>query len=173
MRPPPPPALVSPDAACLQDLTAAHATFQALGTFGEGHCSIANPVRMSGGAVPWSRPGIVTCPMARTMTRFEAEVVQPLAQKYFGQKAVRINHFGTYDCRAQRNEASEAAAKLGTSKGGRRQRRLSARFGPSLVQEIQRRADPQSRPPASGSHPFGYRTPYPVRILNPAVRRAG
>lgn len=113
------PVLVDPDTACLQDLSAAHATFQALGNFGEGHCSIANPVRLSGGAIAWNRPGVLSCPMARTLTRFEAEVVQPLAQKHFGQAVRRINHFGTYDCRTQRNDTAQAAAGQGTSKGGR------------------------------------------------------
>lgn len=119
MAPPPPVAMLSPDAACLRDLAATQATFQALGSFGEGHCSIANPVRMSGGAVPWNRSGIISCPMARTLARFEAEVIQPLARKYFGQPVRRLDHYGTYDCRAQRTESSEAAAKQGTSKGGR------------------------------------------------------
>lgn len=123
LPPPPPvavqPQLVDPDSACLQDLTQAHARFQPLGSFGEGHCSIANPVKISGTDTDWSRPGILTCSMASTLVHFEAEVIQPLAMHHFGQPVRRILHLGTYDCRTQRNETTAAAARLGTSKGGR------------------------------------------------------
>ena len=114
--PPPPPILVDPDSACRADLTAAHASFQALDSFGEGQCRIANPVRVSSVPVPLGRPGVVSCDMARTLTGFVSTVVQPLAQKYFGQAVVRINHLGTYDCRSKRTMAS--TSKSGSSKAG-------------------------------------------------------
>ncbi|MDA8230884.1 MAG: extensin family protein [Magnetospirillum sp.] len=124
---PPPPAspepptagLVDPDTACLRDLAAANATFQPLGSFGRGSCRIANPVRISGGPLAWNHPGILTCRMARTLIHFETDVVQPLALKHFHQAVVRIDHFGTYDCRVRRTETTVAANRLGTSKGGR------------------------------------------------------
>jgi len=116
---PPKPALLDPAAACLSDLSLAHATFQPLAAFGEGNCSIANPVRLTGGATAWNRPGVLSCPMARTLVRFEAEVVQPAAHKHFGVRVKRMDHLGTYDCRTQRNETTAAAAQMGTSRGGR------------------------------------------------------
>jgi len=129
--PAPPPAaptvLLDPDAACLQELSAAHAEFRALGTFGEGRCSIANPVRITAGSVAWNHPGIVSCAMARTLVAFEAEVVQPLARQYFGQGVRRLDHFGTYDCRTRRTETSVAAAGMGSSKAGRLSEHASGR----------------------------------------------
>ena len=121
LPPPPPLALVDPDTACLRDLEAVNAAFQPLASFGEGNCSIANPVRLSGSAtIMWSRPGILSCPMARTLTHFEADTVQPLAAKYFGQPVRKLLHLGTYDCRSKRNNTTDAeAAKMGISKGGR------------------------------------------------------
>lgn len=115
--PPPPPVLLDPDAACRADLTASHAMFQQLDTFGEGQCHIANPVRMTAGPIPFNHPGVLNCETARTLTRFVDDVIQPLAQKYFGQSVIRINHMGTYDCRARRTET--ASKDMGTSKAGR------------------------------------------------------
>lgn len=111
--------LVPPGQACLAELGRAHAAFQPLASFGEGRCSIANPVRLTGGSMAWNHPGVLTCEMARRLVEFEAEVVQPLARRYFGQGVKRLNHFGTYDCRTRRTETSVAAARLGTSRGGR------------------------------------------------------
>jgi hypothetical protein len=117
--PPPQPAQIDPNAACLGELSAAHATFEPLAVFGEGNCAIANPVRLTGSAVPWNRPGVLSCPMARTLVRFEQDVVQPAARRHFGQPVRRIDHMGTYDCRRKRNDTEEAAARNGTSRGGR------------------------------------------------------
>ncbi len=113
------PRLADPDTICLRDLSAENAIFQPLGSFGEGHCSIDNPVRITAGTVPWNHPGILTCQMADTLVRFEATVVQPLARRLLGQPVRRMLNLGTYDCRTQRNETTEAALRLGTSRGGK------------------------------------------------------
>jgi hypothetical protein len=123
--PPPPPVLVDPDTACRADLTQAHASFQALGSFGEGQCSIANPVRLTSSPVPLNHPGVLGCNTAKTLTRFVDEVIQPLAQKYFGQPVIRIDHMGTYDCRIRRTEASNKT--VGGSKAGRLSEHASGR----------------------------------------------
>ncbi len=123
--PPPPPAppptitLLNPDQACLAELDQDHVAFRPLQSFGIGRCHIANPVRLSGRSPAWNRPGVLSCEMARRLVEFEDEVVQPLAQRYFGQGVRRLNHYGTYDCRTRRNAASVAAARMGTSRGGR------------------------------------------------------
>lgn len=122
MPPPPPPPMLTPDAQCRADLTALHAGFTPLASFGEGRCAIENPVRLSSGPVALSRPGIVSCDMARTFVRFEEDVLIPLARKYFGQTIKRIDHYGTYDCRARRTESahnSKQGQDLGTSRGGK------------------------------------------------------
>ena len=113
---PPPRVMVDPDTACRAELTAEHASFMALDNYGEGQCRIANPVKISSVTVPLNRPGVVSCDMARDLTQFVTTVVQPLAQKYFGQGVIRIDHMGTYDCRAKRTVAS--TSKSGSSKGG-------------------------------------------------------
>lgn len=116
-RPPAPPptaaapVLVDPDTACLQELQRLGAAFEALQSFGSGEgCGIANPVRVSQAAVPWNRPGTLSCDLARTMIRYETEVVQPLARELFGQPVRRVHHAGTYDCRYRRNGKSQVSA---------------------------------------------------------------
>lgn len=118
-RPVPAPAPLDPDAACLQDLRQMNVAFQPVEPFGDPDqgCGVVNPVKMSAGAVPWNRPGIVSCEMARTLARFESEVMAPLAQAKFGQGLKKIHHAGTYDCRNRRN-ASQSSGLTG-SRGGR------------------------------------------------------
>lgn len=116
----PPPVVIDPETACLGELRELRAAYQPIETFGESQdgCGVANPVKVSAGSVPWNRPGVLTCSMARTVVRFEAEVVQPAAMARFGQAVRKIHHAGTYDCRVRRN-STQAAAALGGSKGGR------------------------------------------------------
>lgn len=127
-RPPAPPpvaaaapVIVDPDAACLRELGEMRVAFQPLEPFGEPGqgCGVANPVKVTAGAVAWNRPGVVTCGMARTAARFEAEVMQPAAIAHFGQPVRKVHHAGTYDCRVRRNGSTPVAAALGGSRGGR------------------------------------------------------
>ncbi|CAA7612175.1 extensin family protein [Magnetospirillum sp. UT-4] len=116
----PPPVILDPDSACLQELAGLHVSFEPVAAFGEPGqgCGITNPVKVAAGTVAWNRPGVVTCAMARTMARFELEVVQPAAFARFGQPVKRIHHMGTYDCRVRRT-STKVAAQYGGSRGGR------------------------------------------------------
>ena len=118
--PPPPPQLLDPDSACLAELRQMQVEFQPLGQFGDDDqgCGVDNPVKVSATGETWNRPGVISCPMARTIGQFEAQVVQPAALIRFGQKVRRIIHAGTYDCRTRRT-STQVAAALGGSKGGR------------------------------------------------------
>ncbi|NFV82313.1 extensin family protein [Magnetospirillum aberrantis SpK] len=118
--PAPPPVILDPDAACLQELARMGADFQPLEPFGEPGqgCGIANPVKVSATGSDWNRPTVLSCSLARVVARYQAEVLQPLAQQRFGQNLKRIHHAGTYDCRIRRNTTTAAAAARG-SKGGR------------------------------------------------------
>jgi len=119
--PPRPQPILDPDSACLRDLRDRRVAFEPQAAIGAGGCSIANPVKVSGGAsMGWNRPGVVSCAMARTVETFEAQVVAPIAQRVLGQRVVRLVHMGTYDCRNRRTETSVAAAARGEgSRGGR------------------------------------------------------
>lgn len=113
--------MLDPDTACLNDLSGLRVAFQPIAPFAETEdgCGIANPVKVSAGTVAWNRPGVLTCPMARTLARFETETVQPAAMARFGQAVRKVHHAGTYDCRVKRNNSTKVAASLGGSRGGR------------------------------------------------------
>jgi hypothetical protein len=109
--PPPPatlalPALIDPAAACLKDLAEAQVLFERVEGWGAGTpCAVETAVKVSQAAIPWSRPGVLSCQMARTVLRFETQVVQPLAQRHLGKSIRRIHHAGTYDCRTERGRS--------------------------------------------------------------------
>jgi hypothetical protein len=108
----PVPQLLDPETACLQDLARVQAVFEPMQSFGnQGSCGVSNPVRMSGTPVPLNRPAIMSCRLARTLVRYEQEVLNPLAMRNFGQPIKRIHHAGTYDCRPKRNDATKAAVR--------------------------------------------------------------
>lgn len=69
---------------------------------GAGQCGYDDAVRLRGGG---SRtiaitPDVgVSCRVATAMALWEWQVVQPAAQKHFGQAVARIQNFGSYNCR--------------------------------------------------------------------------
>lgn len=94
--------------------------FERLQAFSTGEgCGIANPVRVSSAGIGWNRPGTVSCQLARTVARFETDVIQKLAFQHLGQGVRRIHHAGTYDCRVRRNAKTQQAAGSSASRGGR------------------------------------------------------
>ncbi len=119
--PPSAPAVVDPDTACLQDLSAMRVVYQPVQAFGDSDqgCGIANPVSVSASGAALSRPGVMTCAMARTVAQFEQQIIQAAALARFGQPVRKIHHAGTYDCRMRRNGTTLAAAGSGSSRGGR------------------------------------------------------
>ncbi|MBI2235896.1 MAG: extensin family protein [Magnetospirillum sp.] len=116
--PPSPSRLIDPYAACLKDLRDGRVAFEQVSEYETGgSCGIANPVRVSAAPAGWNRPGVMSCEMARTVSRFEIEVVQPLALRHFGQPVARLHHMGTYDCRTQRSSPKTASAGKGKTAG--------------------------------------------------------
>jgi hypothetical protein len=115
------PTILNPDAVCLQDLSQLGVVFQPVDSFGDAGqgCAVANPVNVSATGVAWNRPSVVSCSMARTLARYQAEVLEPLVRSHFGQGLKRIHHAGTYACRIRRNNTTAAAAQIGSVKGGR------------------------------------------------------
>lgn len=71
---------------------------------GTGECSVQDAVQLNALSEKLGRPATVTCTMAETLSRFDKEVLQPLAQRFFHQQLVRIDHAGAYACRAIRTE---------------------------------------------------------------------
>jgi hypothetical protein len=108
LSPPPPAPLVpiDPAQACLADLRRLNVDFEVVrDPQGAGDCAIENPVKVSAAAMSWNQAGVIACPMAQAMVRFENEVVQQAAWRNLGQPVVKVFHFGTYSCRNQRNRS--------------------------------------------------------------------
>jgi hypothetical protein len=114
------PPILDPDSACLKELNDLRVAFEPQAAMGgQGSCSIANPVRVTGDSqTAWNRPGLMSCAMARTIEHFETKVVQAAALRVFGQKVAKLHHMGTYNCRERRTDTQVAAADMG-SRGGR------------------------------------------------------
>ena len=47
-----------------------------------------------------NQPAVMSCALASRLDEFEREVVQPLAASELGRRVVRINHLGSFSCRA-------------------------------------------------------------------------
>lgn len=89
---------------CHALLARAGADFTALPPRSQGpQCGYAEAVRLgdTGSAVIAYRPaGLGTsCPVAAGLALWEWHVVQPAALARFGSRIVRIDHFGSYNCR--------------------------------------------------------------------------
>jgi hypothetical protein len=79
-------------------------------------CGITNGVRVFRSGWVYNRPFPATCGLAAALYVFEREVVQPAAMRYFGQRVVRLDQSGTYDCR-----------NVGFRKGGNRSQHARAK----------------------------------------------
>ena len=90
--------------ACRALLTGAGVRFTALPPRHEGaQCGYDDAVRLtSRGArrIALSPAGLgIACPVAAALAAWEWHVVQPAAERRFGQPVARIEHFGSYSCR--------------------------------------------------------------------------
>lgn len=68
----------------------------------QGECGYANGVRFTSGGsrtIGFSPSLSTACPVAAGLALWEWNIVQPAAQKHFGTRVVRIEHFGSYSCR--------------------------------------------------------------------------
>lgn len=67
------------------------------------HCGYADGVHFTVGGA--RRIGFapatlgIACPVAAALAMWEWNIVQPAAERYFGQRVTRIDHFGSFNCR--------------------------------------------------------------------------
>jgi len=99
---------------CLDDLGARGVSYRVAAVpVTTGACSVENPVQVTGAAVPWNQPAVMSCGLADRMDRFLVEAAEPLARRYLATDIVRLDHFGAYSCRSMAGMAgrwSEHAA---------------------------------------------------------------
>ena len=89
--------------ALLTDAGVRFTALPALRPTGARSCGYDDAVRLErGGAVtiPFAAPVPgVACPVAAALALWEWHVVAPAAQRHFGARVTRIDHFGSYSCR--------------------------------------------------------------------------
>ena len=68
----------------------------------DSRCQVDTAVRVSRVEVGLNHPAVMSCALASRLDDFEREVVQPLAAAELGRRVVRINHLGSFSCRAIR-----------------------------------------------------------------------
>jgi len=96
-------ALTEDFAQCRRLLAHAGVRYTVLPEVSAGQCGYADGVRFASGGsrrVPYSPANLgVACPVAAALALWEWNVVQPAAQRHFGQRVTRIDHLGSYNCR--------------------------------------------------------------------------
>lgn len=63
------------------------------------HCSKLETIRMASLASMSIKPLDTRCDLALSLALWEMRVLQPAAQKHFGEEIAEIQHFGSYNCR--------------------------------------------------------------------------
>lgn len=85
---------------CLSDLQAAKIRFTPLSNryFSSG-CRAIDSVKLLDIGTPTANLGAMTCPLARNFAAWVQHVARPVARKYFRSPLVKIETYGTYNCR--------------------------------------------------------------------------
>ena len=95
-------ALRDDTAECRALLDKAGVAYVAMAPGGSGQCAFQDSVRLRGekGAIAYSPKDVApSCPVVAALKLWEWNVVQPTAQRIFGQPVARILHLGSYNCR--------------------------------------------------------------------------
>lgn len=113
-------ALTQDFAGCRAALDAAGVRFTALPPRDDGNqCGYNDAVRFrAGGArqIDFAPRDLgVACPVAAALAVWEWEVVQPAAQRHFGQRVTEIEHFGSYNCRRMYNREGASWSEHATA----------------------------------------------------------
>lgn len=93
---------VEDDAACFAAFDRAGAGYLRRPAVGNGACRASQRMILTGNSfVPTMRPANAApgCAVTAAMALWNRDVVQPLAQKHFGQKVVELENLGSYNCR--------------------------------------------------------------------------
>lgn len=100
---------------CLANLDQMQARYVPIGDVSSGRsgCGVRDGVELTAVGAQLSRPAQMTCDLAQSVARFDREVLQPLAKRYFNQRVVTVHHAGSYVCKTmtgRRDRMSEHAS---------------------------------------------------------------
>jgi hypothetical protein len=86
--------------ACLQSIKQTGVASELLPVSGPGpDCYLEDTIMLERMSVARIKPEQMRCNIAARLYLWERHVVQPAAQRYFGQSVKEITHFGSYSCR--------------------------------------------------------------------------
>jgi len=99
---------------CLADLRRENVTYSQLPdrTYGGG-CSALGTVQLKDFGVPVTKLGAMTCPLARAFVLWTRDAVQPAARAWLNARVIRMESFGTYDCRPVNGRAGARLSEHG------------------------------------------------------------
>jgi hypothetical protein len=94
--------------ACLSRLAAEEVSYRPVDSpdASDSRCHVDTAVRVSRIEAALSRPATMSCAMASRLDEFEREAVQPLARAELGHRVTRIDHLGSFACRASTGRPS-------------------------------------------------------------------
>lgn len=95
-------ALARDDAACFAVFDRTDAGYIRRPVVGQGTCRASQRMLLTGNKfVPTMAPAGAApgCAVVAAMALWNRDAVQPLAERYFGQKVVRLENLGSYNCR--------------------------------------------------------------------------
>lgn len=104
-------AFASDDTACFAAFDRAGAGYLRRPSMGQGACRASQRMILTGNAfVPTMRPANAApgCAVTAAMILWNRDVIQPLAQKHFGQKVVGFENLGSYNCRKIAGEQAQS-----------------------------------------------------------------
>lgn len=94
-------------AACIVDMLYRNAAFNRLPDTGKAHgCGIPTAISLRALEVPLNRPVRTDCALARQVMQWTTSVVEPTAQRIFGQPLREIQTYGSYACRGRTSNRS-------------------------------------------------------------------
>ncbi len=91
---------------CFGALSQRQVDYTRIEDFGSsGGCGIAQAIELHASTAQLNQTATLGCPLAVALNDFERQVLQPAAQRYFGQHVARIHHYGAYACRGRSGNA--------------------------------------------------------------------
>jgi hypothetical protein len=99
---------------CFADLTREHVRYKSLPdrTFANG-CFALGAVQLLDIGTPVANLGAMTCPLARQFARWTREAMQPAAKTWLRSRVIRVESFGTYNCRPVNNRQGARLSEHG------------------------------------------------------------
>lgn len=104
-------ALASDDAACFAAFDRVDAGYLRRPAVGEGACRASQRMILTGNRlVPTMRPANAApgCAVTAAMALWTRDVVQPAAERHFGQDVVELENLGSYNCRTIAGSAAQS-----------------------------------------------------------------